>query len=119
MDELTSELSMLGKMMDAASLRTRTIANNLANVNTPGFTRSKVVFEEALGAAIERGRHEAVRAVQPEVVVETGGDVKPDGNNVHLETEISELVKASTLYNIMNRILSGKISALRTAIEGR
>ena len=48
MDELTSELSMLGKMMDAASPRTRTIANNLANVNTPGFTRSILTQREPI-----------------------------------------------------------------------
>jgi flagellar basal-body rod protein FlgB len=119
MDELTSELTMLGKMMDAASLRTRVIANNLANVNTPGFTRSKVVFEEALGEAIKRGRLAEAKAVRPEVEPDAGGDVKADGNNVHLETEVADLVKASTLYNIVNRILSGKIKALRTAIEGR
>ena len=36
MDDLSSELSMLSRLMDATSIRTRVIAHNLANVNTPG-----------------------------------------------------------------------------------
>lgn len=36
------------KMLDVTTIRHRVIANNLANVNSPGFKRSEVSFEEAL-----------------------------------------------------------------------
>ncbi|MGV3525767.1 MAG: flagellar basal body rod protein FlgB [Candidatus Sericytochromatia bacterium] len=35
-------------MLDVTTLRHRTIANNVANINTPGFNRSDVSFKEAL-----------------------------------------------------------------------
>lgn len=119
MDELSTELSLLGKLMDTAALRTRVTAHNLANVNTPGFTRSRVVFEEALSEALQRGDRSGARALDPKVEADPGGDVKPDGNNVSMETEMADLMKSTILYNILNRIISGKISGLRTAIEGR
>ena len=119
MDELSTELSRLGRLMDAAALRTRVIAENLANVNTPGYTRSKVVFEDALGEALRRGEVDRADRIRPRVEADPGGEVKPDGNNVHLETEVTELVKAATLYNVVNRILSGRIEDIRTAIRGQ
>lgn len=119
MDELSTELSRLGRLMDAAALRTRVIAENLANVNTPGYTRSRVVFEDALGAALRRGNTEAADRIRPRVTVDPGGEVKPDGNNVHMETEVTEMVKAATLYNVVNRVLSGRIQEIRTAIRGQ
>lgn len=36
------------KMLDVTTARHRVVANNLANINTPGFKRSEVSFEEAL-----------------------------------------------------------------------
>ena len=119
MDDLSSELSMLSRLMDATSIRTRVIAHNLANVNTPGFTRSKVVFEEEFSNALQRGDKAQARDVRPEVTLDKGGDVKPDGNNVHMEKEMAERVKTTILYNIVEKIISGRIKGLRTAIQGR
>ena len=119
MDELTSDLRLLSRLMDATAQRTRVIAHNLANVNTPGFTRSEVSFEGELADALNRGGREAALKVTPEVVAAPGGEVKIDGNNVHMEDEMSELMKTTIMYNIINRIVSGKINGLRTAIQGR
>jgi len=119
MDELSSDLTHLGRLMDAAALRTRVIAHNMANVNTPGFTRSKVLFEAQLAEALTRGGRGAGLEVRPEVALDPGGDVKVDGNNVHMEDEMAELVKTTILYNIINRIVSGRIEGLRTAIRGQ
>jgi len=119
MDEMTRELSMLSRLMDAASLRTRVIAHNLANTNTPGFTRSEVVFERTLSEALKRGGLDKIEGIRPEVEEKPGGDVKPDGNNVHMEEEVADLMKTTILYNIVNRIIDGKLDSLRTAIQGR
>ena len=65
MDELTKELSLLSGLMDAAALRTRVVAHNLANVNTPGFKRSVVVFEEALGEALRKRNWDGAQRIRP------------------------------------------------------
>jgi len=36
------------KMLDVTTLRHRTIANNISNINTPGYKRSEVSFTDAL-----------------------------------------------------------------------
>ena len=47
-------LAILERGLDAASLRQTVIANNIANVDTPGFKRSEVVFESELAQALAR-----------------------------------------------------------------
>ena len=39
---------ILNESMDATALRNNVIANNIANVDTPKFKRSEVIFEENL-----------------------------------------------------------------------
>ncbi len=45
---------ILSRAMDAATLRQQIAANNIANVNTPGFRRSFVRFEEELAVGCAR-----------------------------------------------------------------
>ena len=47
-------LVSIKKGLDAGALRQRVIANNIANVNTPGFKKSAVEFESLLKAALGR-----------------------------------------------------------------
>mgnify|MGYP000530431163 CR=1 FL=1 len=47
-------VNFLQKALDAASLRQNVLANNIANVNTPGFKRSYVSFEESLQQALKK-----------------------------------------------------------------
>ena len=44
------------KMLDVTTLRHRVIANNAANVNTPGFKRSEVSFTDALNRIKQTGK---------------------------------------------------------------
>ncbi len=39
--------TMLNQALDGSALRNQVLANNIANVDTPGFKRSEVLFEEA------------------------------------------------------------------------
>lgn len=54
------------KMLDVATLRHRVIANNISNINTPGFDRSEVSFKDALerikASASEEGPENADNA---------------------------------------------------------
>lgn len=40
--------------MSAASLRHEVISNNIANVNTPNFKRSGVIFEDLLAKELQK-----------------------------------------------------------------
>lgn len=119
MNELTREISALSKLLDATTIRTRVIAHNIANVNTPGFKRSQVVFEDAFRDALKQNDPEQMMRIKAEVKADEGGEIKADGNNVYMEDEISDLVKNTALYNTLTRLLSGKIDSIKLAIRGR
>ena len=44
----SSALSAMSRGLQAANLRQEVISNNIANVNTPNFKKSDVVFEDLL-----------------------------------------------------------------------
>lgn len=133
-------IDTLARGLDAASLRHQVTANNLANVNTPGFKRGRVVFEDHLAAALkgEAGSaastvplartHPAHRpvpapttaAATATVVTDTTLGLRNDGNNVDVDTEMAILARNSLWYTAMSRLVSDRFSLLRHAItEGR
>jgi flagellar basal-body rod protein FlgB len=114
----------LSKTLDAASARQRTIANNIANVETPGYKRRYVQFEEELKAALQGGGRDRVRrAVSNLTSTELTDAISPsrsDGNNVNIDAEMADLAKVGLKHRAAATLLEGKISMLRAAIsEGK
>ncbi len=61
MDFTSAGIDTLGKLLEVASLRHQVIANNVANVNTPGFRQQLVHFEEAFAREADRdGRRDGL-----------------------------------------------------------
>src|ERR1700684_611502 len=54
-NRLTSDdmMDLVHKALDASSMQHMALSNNIANVDTPGFKRSEVVFSEKLSAAMD------------------------------------------------------------------
>lgn len=91
-------INVLDKAADAAWMRNDAIANNIANVDTPGYKRQDVAFESELKKAL--GRSSVTTNMDQRVAkVKTSQlDPKPytdlegysyrlDGNNVDIDTE--------------------------------
>ncbi|MBO8137516.1 MAG: flagellar basal body rod protein FlgB [Desulfotomaculum sp.] len=109
----------LKKDLDTGTLRQRVIANNLANLNTPGYKKSFVSFEEKLKPLLDENRlplkithpqHlggvKHLAEVQPEVVKVTNTSLRPDGNNVDADEEMVNLAAAQVKYNTSAQALS-------------
>jgi flagellar basal-body rod protein FlgB len=119
MDSINSQFDFLSKLLNAADLRHRVIAQNVANVNTPGYHRKEVLFEDAFARALGSGNDKAVRMVQPQVV-EAQGDVgRADGNTVDIDAELGRLSKNTILYRTFGQLLAGQLSTMRSAITGK
>ncbi len=105
-------MDAMNSALDALSLRQRTIADNIANVQTPGYTARKVVFEDALAAAVADGDGSVTatvaRSLEP---------TREDGNNVNLDTETLSNVDTGLRYDLATRAIDGKFTALRTAMR--
>jgi len=124
--DLLSDLTTqtLTKCLDAVGLRHRVIADNIANVETPGFTRSEVTFEEQLKTAMDSDDMESAMArvqdVRAEVHTDRLSPARPDGNNVSVDKEMASMVKNTLQYEALVQLMNLKYAMLRTVItEGR
>jgi flagellar basal-body rod protein FlgB len=112
---------LLEKVIDASAIKHKVIANNIANVNTPGYKRLDVDFESELKNALRGNGIVDISSVKPKIVVAKGSEntlLRNDGNNVDIEVEVSELVKNTLTYNIYVQLMSKKFMALKLAISG-
>lgn len=112
------QVTLLGKVLDAAALRHKVIANNLANANTPGYQRRVVSFGDHLAEALRSGDVRRLEAAGAQVVKSGDAPRRPDGNNVSAERELADLMKNSLIYNACTRVLSTRLAAYRAAISG-
>lgn len=105
--------TVLEYALDGLVRRGEVRADNVANVNTPGFRASGVNFEDALAGALESGDVSDLPA--PQTSFKPG---LPDatGNTVSLEDEMIEGVKDGLAYQTYVNAYNFKITALRTAI---
>ena len=120
----------LEKALDGTALQQRLIANNLANLETPGFIASHAEFEDLLRSALAaEGRlgersHGAepspLERVEPRIVRSTAQPMSADGNNVDIEAEMTALSETSLRYEALTRLLRKKLQMVGTAIgDGR
>ncbi|HLH25590.1 MAG TPA: flagellar basal body rod protein FlgB [Chloroflexota bacterium] len=119
--------------LNGLSARQRVIADNVANVDTPGFKASHVDFETALKRAQGGdpslrllgyrgdGRWQAPDAssLEPTVTVDRSTR-REDGNNVDVDQQMLEMADANITYNALSTLTSARFGILRTVInEGR
>jgi flagellar basal-body rod protein FlgB len=102
----------LTSALDGLSLRQRTIANNIANVNTPGYTAKRVQFEDALARSVRAGDGSAAATTQRSLE-----PTRLDGNNVNLDTETLSNVDTVLRYQFAARAVEGTFSGVRTAMR--
>jgi flagellar basal-body rod protein FlgB len=104
--------------LKAAALRDKVIANNIANLNTPGFRRSQVEFEDLLASAMESSKTSELEGLEPKVVQPMDAPVDASGNDVSLDTEVGEMVKNGAAYKTYMRILGRIYRQIEYAIRG-
>ncbi|HET7486348.1 MAG TPA: flagellar basal body rod protein FlgB [Acidimicrobiales bacterium] len=96
------------------SARQRAIADNVANIQTPGYRASRVDFEASLGAALADGGDTPVEYRFSKSVDPT----RLDGNNVNLDTESLSATETNLKYQAMVETINAKFGLLRDAIKG-
>jgi flagellar basal-body rod protein FlgB len=105
-------MAALHAALNGLALRQRVIADNIANINTPGFLAGKVSFESKLADALSTGSSDAATPV----VTRSTEAVRQDGNNVNLDEETVDAVKTNLQYQTMVEAMNAKYHLLRTAI---
>ncbi|HHT9145333.1 MAG: flagellar basal body rod protein FlgB [Candidatus Brocadiaceae bacterium] len=113
--------TLLEKMLDVSSIKHKVIANNIANVNTPGYKKMEVSFADQLEKAVNESSMNKFDTLQPKIVIskeDTSDTVRNDGNNVDMDKEVSSLVKNTLSYSIYTQLLAKKYEGIKSAIEG-
>jgi flagellar basal-body rod protein FlgB len=116
METHAAQTDLLKSLLDAANLRHRVIAQNIANVNTPGYHRLEVRFEDELARSLKAG---GVRPRPQIAEAEGDGYERVDGNNVDIDDEMGRLSKNALLFNAYSQLLANKVGQMRSAITGR
>ena len=135
LERILSRTKTLEKALDAAWMRNDAISQNIANIDTPGYKRKKVAFEEYLNEALETGGIKGFRTDRRHIpigesniddieatVSEDGNslNMRLDGNNVDIDNEMASLAKNSIRYNTLIQSLSSEFRRVKSAIsEGR
>lgn len=130
-------IKILENTLDTATVRQKVIADNIANVNTPGFKKSYVSFEDELSRALQDKKTSSFKAittdprhiqfykppkdptkVRPKMYIEDDTSFRNDINNVDINTEMANLAKNSIMYNAVINRISGMFQQLHTVIRG-
>lgn len=106
------------------------VAQNVANVNTPGYRSHDVIpFEKHLGRTGEAGRHQPVATdvrhfaeghARPRRIGteenRTGIEAKPTGNQVSLEHELMKVAENATQHELALNVYGKQADMIRAAL---
>lgn len=118
-------INVLEKAADAGWTRNSLISNNIANVDTPGYKRKDMHFEDYLMNAVTDGDSLDDNIADVDLDTLTGttytdyGTVsyRLDGNNVDIDTESAELAKNQIKYYTMLDSISQEFSRLKSVMK--
>jgi flagellar basal-body rod protein FlgB len=105
--------------LKATGLRGKVISNNVANLETPGFRRSDVRFEQLLAKAISGGKEADLNVVVPQIVQPETTGLNEQGNDVSLDVEMGELIKNGLQSRVYLKTLAKIYSQIDMAIQDR
>ena len=119
--------TVLENALSASALRHKVISNNIANVNTPGYKRADVSFDDILaetmkGPEVSRTdqRHFGGRSANtfsPYIANDSSTTMRADGNNVDIEIEMDNLAKNNIYYDAVAQTLRKYYSNIMSAIK--
>ena len=123
-DLLFNQLSFRGNRQDV-------ISSNIANINTPNYKTKDLVFEDEIKKIDDskdlklfttNSKHlsssnEAAKLNQPNLIQVEGLEEQNDGNNVNLDTQMSEMSKNKVLFDALQSSIKKDSRWFRSVIE--
>lgn len=129
-------VNFLSKSLEMHGVQLKAIANNMANINTPGFKGTDVAFKDQLRMVLTQEQGElplrtdlrghitqglpmTLEQVKPRLVVDPLTSFRSDGNNVDVDQQMATMAQNSMEINALTRLVSDRLKILRMSIEGR
>jgi flagellar basal-body rod protein FlgB len=117
MSKTDSIIDLIEVGIKAEGLRQKAIANNVANLETPGYRRLDVKFEEVLAKTLDSSDSVDLNNIEPEVYQPKKTPIKNNGNDVNLESEVGAMIKNSLRHKTFIRLLSNRYKQIEMAIN--
>lgn len=123
--DLFNYVNILNKAANASWTRGQLLANNLANVSTPGYKRQDIEFQTYLGNALQ-GSGNLDRKVagvdlgkiEPTVYTDNSTlSYRLDGNNVDIDTESANVAENQITNSALLESMSQEFSRIRLALS--
>ena len=128
-----TSLPAVEKSLDANMLRSKAIANNIANVDVPGYQRVEVSFEDDLKKALDRTKLKGTRTNKNHLDIGRRNIEKinpksyrpvdptqPSGvNNVDIDIENAKMAENQIIFNYAVKFANSRFTAVQNSIKGR
>jgi len=127
-----TSLPAVAKSLDASMLRSKAIANNIANVDVPGYQRVEVDFEKQLSKALDKSKlrgektnkahlnigRKDLSKVKPEAYRPVDNTLPSGVNNVDIDIENAKLAENQILFNFGVKFAGARFGAVQQSIKG-
>ena len=120
-------VNVLDKAADASWKRETVLANNIANVNTPGYKRKDLDFEGVLKQELGRCKHTSLDTkidnlhmdhLNPSVYTDLSNySYRLDGNNVDIDVEEVEYASEQIRYRGITAGINNEFNRMKTVIS--
>ena len=110
------------KTLDAVAVRQEAIANNIANLETPGYKRVDLSpnFRSELDRAVASGDAKQIDSLKPSLSVDTNAVASSlDGNTVSLENEMMQMNQNTLTHTLETQMVSSMLMRIKMAISGK
>jgi flagellar basal-body rod protein FlgB len=106
-----NQLDKTSLMLDILSVKQQAISSNIANVNTPGYARQDVDFEQYIGKLNSPLETEMAKKIGPCPLMEE------KGGKVNIADELMAMQKNSIFYTIATKRANSLIQELKTVAQ--
>ncbi len=118
-----SRVPLLEKELDLFAVRNKAIANNIANIATPGYKRVDVSFQGELSKAIANSQNDVdlsqnVENVDPQIEVDRSGFLASGANNINIDQEMADLAKNQLQFKLAARLMTDTFTLIDKSING-
>ena len=120
-------VNVLDKAADASWKRETVLANNIANVNTPGYKRKDLDFEGVLKQELGRCKHTSLDTkidnlhmdhLNPSVYTDLSNySYRLDGNNADIDVEEVEYASEQIRYQGITAGINNEFNRMKTVIS--
>lgn len=111
MTDLT--MGTIGAALSGLAARQRIIAENIANVGTPGYKAGRVDFESSLRSAVGGGDLSGYSMATSTSTEATNFNE----NNVNLDEEIMSLTETNLKYQLMTEAMNSQFHILNVSMQ--